>query len=494
MKRLGLFASIVISLSLQAQTQSEVLEQYSGLGLPLVCITTMDGTEPTSENISHPEGPYVGASITNVVAKEARMQIYRADTLWYDSGDYVDDESGIKIKHRGNTSAYSFENKPFKLKLQKKADLIDVHEEGDQTDRRSKDWVLLNSSHCIHLPIAYKLSCLVGMEYSPRMQFVNVIINNDYRGMYLLGENVSREKEGRIYVDKEDGYIIELDAYFWNEDFSIKSDLTRFMQWTLKYPKVENLTTEQEEDIREDIQRLEASVSSYNYPEVIDVRSVARWIMVHDIMGTRDSGGCNLYVARTDREDSTLIRMPVVWDMASSSMSVPDEWSRSHTEHGLFLSRLFDNELCLDFVKTYIEEWKRIKEEHVFENMISFLDEYPSTPEGEGIKKSVALHMQRWNYNYGLTDVARSALVAKIWMTNRQQWLDENISAMESTYTGVPSINKETSARRTKELLPDGHIVIRNDNRTYYIDGTVRIRGIDIFPKLGKRKDNLMYH
>ena len=470
MKCIELFVSIAISLSLQAQTQNEVLNQYFGLGLPLVCITTMDGTEPTSENISHPEGNYMGESITNVVPKEARMQIYRNDTLWYDSGEYIDDVSGIKIRHRGNSSAYWSNNKPFKLKLQKKADLIDTREAGDNTDRRSKDWVLLNYVHTIELLVAYRLSRLVGLEYTPRMQYVNVIINNDYRGMYILMETVSREKESRIIVEKEDGYIIELDPYYWNESFAIESHINGLMQWTLKYPKPEHLTENQERNIRSDIQRFEAAISNYNYPDVIDVKSVAKWVLVHDIMGTRDSGGCNMYVARTNRDDTSLMRMPVVWDMASSSMEVPDEWSKSHSEKGLFFSRLFANEQCLEFTKTYIEEWKRIKKANVFEDIISFLDEYPSTPEGKGVKKSAPLHMQRWNYSYGLSNLDIKVLIAKRWMNSRQQWLDENISAMESTYTGI-SLPRETPTHHIKELLPNGQIIIKKGVKSYSTDG-----------------------
>ena len=107
-----------------AQTSEEVRKKYSSLGLPLICITTVGGEEPTSTKVMHPDGSYVGASITNIVPKNGRIQIYRSDTLWYDSGEYQDQVSGMTIKHRGNTSAYSYANKPFKLTLEKKADLI----------------------------------------------------------------------------------------------------------------------------------------------------------------------------------------------------------------------------------------------------------------------------------------------------------------------------------------------------------------------------------
>ena len=85
-----------------AQNSEKVLEQYSGLGLPLICITTADGKEPTSSVIY---GPIQGETLTDIVPKEGRMQIYRCDTLWYDSGEYQEDVSGMRIRHRCNTSA-----------------------------------------------------------------------------------------------------------------------------------------------------------------------------------------------------------------------------------------------------------------------------------------------------------------------------------------------------------------------------------------------------
>ena len=54
------------------------------------------------------------------------MRRYEPDGLLsYDSGDYVDGESGMTLKIRGNTSAWQL-RKPYKIKLQKKADCCAV--------------------------------------------------------------------------------------------------------------------------------------------------------------------------------------------------------------------------------------------------------------------------------------------------------------------------------------------------------------------------------
>lgn len=442
---------LLLPLTSSAQTSEDVLNKYFGLGLPLVCVTTVDGSEPTSTNIMHPEGNYIGASITDIVPKEARMQIYRADTLWYDSGEYRDDKSGIKIKHRGNTSAYYMKNKPFKLSLQKKADLMEAVE-GDDTDRRSKDWVLLNNTNDMNVWVASQMSRLIDMEFTPRMEFVNVIINDDYRGTYILSENVKRDKDCRVDVDKDEGYIIELDAYFWNESFSIPSKLNQVMQWTLKYPKAEDLTEEQEANIRNDIERLEESVSSDNYPEVIDVQSFARWILLHDILGTYDSGGSNIYVARQNQEPTSLMRMPVAWDMGVS-MAYPDEWSMTHTVPGLFFYSLFANE-NVSFLEAYVEEWERVKQSGAMEQILQYLQSFPSTAQGQGLTRSYPLHAQRWEC--GLPDVDEMIQAAIEWFADREEWLNSKT---------------DTKNAVARKLIVGKRIYIIKDGKTYSVDG-----------------------
>ena len=472
MNRLHLYTLLSLFISVPnaglAQTSEEVLSKYSGLGLPLICITTVNGEEPTSTNINHPDGPYTGASITNVVPKEGRMQIYRSDTLWYDSGEYREDVSGMRIKHRGNTSAYHYRNKPFKLTLERKADLI-ITPEDDGTDRRSRHWVLLNCSFSIRSHFISRLAKLIDMGYAPRVEYVNVIINNDYRGVYILSENITRDKECRIDVDKDEGYIIELNAYHWNEPFSIPSKLTNLLQWTLKYPDPEDLTEEEEANIRNDIERLEQAVSSDNYPEVIDVRSFARWILLHDLLGTYDAAGSNIFVARKNRDDTSLMRMPVGWDM-DSSMLYPNEWSRTHTDRGLFLSYLFANQHCTDFIEAYLDEWQHAMQLGVMEQMRQDALSFPSSALGLGLIRSYPLHGERWGWDSSILDIvdveAQSQFVYN-WFVEREPGLSSLVSELADGMTEV----KAEKAMGAQKVIKNKRLYIIKDNETYAIDG-----------------------
>ena len=82
---------------------------------PLIEIWTIDGTEPTGTHITAPEGLW-GIGLTNNEYLNGRMKISLNDITLYDSGEYIQDISGMRIKLRGNTSSYYWEKKYTKSK------------------------------------------------------------------------------------------------------------------------------------------------------------------------------------------------------------------------------------------------------------------------------------------------------------------------------------------------------------------------------------------
>lgn len=115
-----------------------------------------------------------------------------------------------KIKGRGN-STWDMPKKPFKIKFDKKQKLFDSAAE--------KSWTLI-ANYCdkslIRNYLAYELSDLCsGIEYTTTHELVEVVLNNEYLGVYLLCDQIE-VKPSRVSIETESaevdtGYLVELD-------------------------------------------------------------------------------------------------------------------------------------------------------------------------------------------------------------------------------------------------------------------------------------------
>lgn len=104
----------------QAQVCNEADTDWPSLSL--VEITTVNGAEPTATALETPEGCVGNGIVSEYVP--GRIVISLDGKTTYDSGDYAKGESGMRIKIRGNTSGMLLDQKPYKIKLSKKADLL----------------------------------------------------------------------------------------------------------------------------------------------------------------------------------------------------------------------------------------------------------------------------------------------------------------------------------------------------------------------------------
>ena len=97
----------------------------------------------------------------------------------------------MQIKGRGNVSwKHKTEKKPYRIKLDAKAALCGM--------RKDKHWVLLpkNDSKLSYYvdEAGFELSRRVGMAWTPSLQPIELVLNGDYFGLYLLIEKVRVEK------------------------------------------------------------------------------------------------------------------------------------------------------------------------------------------------------------------------------------------------------------------------------------------------------------
>lgn len=103
-----------------------------------------------------------------------------------------------QIRGRGNSTWAYYEKKPYRLKFDEKVDLFGMG--------RAKDWILLANTVDMAMLrnfTVYKMAQqFSGLEYTMDCQFAHVYLNNDYKGLYLIVEQV---ETGKNRVDIGDG-------------------------------------------------------------------------------------------------------------------------------------------------------------------------------------------------------------------------------------------------------------------------------------------------
>ena len=158
--------------------------------IPTVEVTTVNGEPLVCDYVRPPEG-CMGLSIKNANKPGARMTIRQNGQTLYDSGDYEEDMSGTTIRIRGNTSAWR-DKKGYKINLQEPADLLF---RGYEKMYRDKEWLLINDERgALNTLIGHKVNELIGMPWAPRFKFVNLVLNGEPQGLYILIESVKRNK------------------------------------------------------------------------------------------------------------------------------------------------------------------------------------------------------------------------------------------------------------------------------------------------------------
>lgn len=427
-RQINLFLFLLLfCLNIKAQTDFS-FENISKIGLPVVSVITLNSEEPVCDYVTHPEGS-MGESITNATKVPCRIIITKNQDILFDSGDYEKNVSGATIKINGNTGAYH-DNKPYKIKLQVKEDLL---LRGDKK-YKDKEWRLLKDARTLNTMIGLKMNELIGMPWTPSYMPCNVFINNDYRGCYLLIESVKRNSDSRLNVDENTGFIVERDPYWWNESIYFSTDyfnMSNGYRWTWKYPDEDDVTEEITEYVQSSINRAEKSIKEGNYEQYIDVNSFVSWILAHDILGTWDSGGSNLYLMRYD--NNSLLQMANMWDFDTIFWMNKDSFSRYHTESYDYYFPLLFNNVNTTFLYAYINKWNKIKD-IIPQQIIDFIKEFADSEEGKALQLSREYYTKRWNKE--LTTVSEDVEKVTDWFNNHLPWLDTTINNM-SKPTGI---------------------------------------------------------
>lgn len=208
-------------------------------GLPIIDIQTNDSTHGASYIAQHKDEE-----------QPSWVTIRIGDRTFEPAFDKVDGKN-CSIKGRGNTT-WGWAKKPYKLKLEKKTALL--QEMGlTNVTASSKHWVLLANymdRTMMRNMVAMEISSMMtNLAWTPHCLPVELYINGEHQGNYLLIEQV-RVEDGRVDVKKgvsrpdnanDVGFMMELDFHFDNYYGDVSGDNT--IQWrelhgTSKYANI----------------------------------------------------------------------------------------------------------------------------------------------------------------------------------------------------------------------------------------------------------------
>ena len=142
-------------------------------------------------------------------------------TIRDDWGTIKERNEWLGVRGRGNSTWYIGQwtygdwqpKKPFRLKFDKKADLLTRKENGVEVNdyATDKNWTLLANYYdatLIRNALATALQKRMGMTFVPASKFVDLVIDNQYFGTYQISDHVNIA-DRRVPINEDTGYFFE---------------------------------------------------------------------------------------------------------------------------------------------------------------------------------------------------------------------------------------------------------------------------------------------
>ena len=248
----------------------------AALEMPILNITTETGADVQSRE------EYINGSVS-LANCDARYAIEDLD---------------MEIRGRGNNS-WLYRKKSYRIKFSKKVNFLGVAEEGN------KSWNLI-ANMCDQTLLrnytALKFAAMMpGIDFSPACVNVEVYLNGEYRGVYLMCEAI-QIKDGRVDIQDDPeagtdiGYLLQMTRYTeepafgaGGRDYEIKSDLSTN----------ERLRSDQYWFIQDYVDRCYQALESGDKRKIeslIDLDSLIDTYIVEEIVKNLDVGWDSFYL------------------------------------------------------------------------------------------------------------------------------------------------------------------------------------------------------
>ena len=321
------------------------------------------------------------------------------------------------IKNRGRSSNFAAQKKSFRIKFDSKQKILNFK-------GKEKRWTLI-ANHFdrsfLRNVLAFKISELMKLKFTPRCQPVDVILNGNYQGNYYICDKIE-VGNNRVNITKltttdisepniTGGYLLEIDASSgFNDRFggngygggganSFKT--TKGIVGKIEFPKEDEITPEQKDYIIEKLNKFENDV--YNgILDSIDLESYSKYFLIEEFSGDPDNVFSSFYFTK-ERNDDKFYFGPV-WDFdlgfdndkRLSPTSEKPEFCLNYGDSAgttrEFVKTLIGNKDVIGYIK---KTWDNLCDTVLNEKvLVDFLDE-----KSEYIKESAELNLLKWD-NY----------------------------------------------------------------------------------------------
>jgi len=417
---------------------------FSLAALPEIKITTKDNANPDNSTDAGGGGwgggwgmPGMGSTSYSYVALNEFKLTDQSNSKY----NLTRNSKPDSIKVRGNSTAAAAK-KPYKVKFGEKASLF-----GKES---AKKWVLLANYYDGTFALnemAFALGKRLELEFTPTSQLVDLNINNSYKGIYQLTEQIQSHK-GRVDVrEKHRGWLVEFDYHDPDSDEKLsyfktsKYDLGTFIKWPelddTSFTKTPNDST-QLRFVKTDINNLVNKMSESGFPnngyrDLIDLESFAKYVLIQLVLDNSDFNskfqanyvpGSN-YAYRIDSSSCSKIKAGPLWDFdlaVVTKNSHPrhdyNNYKETITPTHAFYKRLWEDPV---FKAKYKRVW--IENKKHFQAMSSLIDSIKNVAQG-------SVNNNTWNGGTLNTNTFNTEISnLKDWLTNRIDWVDQQIGS-----------------------------------------------------------------
>ncbi|MDE6861614.1 MAG: CotH kinase family protein [Alistipes sp.] len=305
----------------------------------------------------------------------------KGSTLSIDGAGRFDDLESVtmSIRGRGN-STWSWPKKPYNIKLDSKSEILGMP--------KHKRWCLLANymdRTLMRNKVAYYLAEQTSLAWTPRCEYVELFLNGEYQGQYLVAEHIKVDKNRVNITEMEPtdiagdavtgGYLLELDFHF---DNVWQWHTAHNVPFGVKSPDDDELVPEQFAWIQNHIAEVEDAIygdsfkdPAAGYRRYLDEESFADYWLVYELTVNHELGNPGSVFLHKDR-GGKIVAGPVWdfdWGTFSYNASPAAQW-------GLFIQwawwydRLFQDE---GFRSTAAERWRLLKPK--FQTALNYIDE-----------------------------------------------------------------------------------------------------------------------